>query len=325
MRFLSALAVLFALCLSPMSYGAQYYAKLTTSVSGGSTGGGKVYASNSPTENENYYGAEDRQSVTASRWGFAFLPPRSATIDTLYAFAKPDDGFRFVSWGGSSSGVYTMRHNPSITTKKTDPDNPEEWTDVATFERIQSREINLCVGDVAKLHYDIAGDKKEEKYAACDATGSGNIIDLQWEGLGASTASGDSTTYRSCCLTITALEPGKSQVRLRRKVTDDVLTGDYDIIDVVVREERRLKRGTETTVSCACTAVSQGNATWSDIRSDDNGVATITGAAAQTAMDASFMVRSVEAGKTTVYAVNTNLVTQTTGSGADRKTEVLVC
>ena len=35
------------------------------------------------------------------------------------------------------------------------------------------------------------------------------------------------------------------------------------------------------------------------------------------------MVRSVEAGKTTVYAVNTNLVTQTTGSGADRKTEVL--
>ena len=49
MRFLSALAVLFALCLSPMSYGQQYYAKLTTSVSGGSTGGGKVYASNSPT------------------------------------------------------------------------------------------------------------------------------------------------------------------------------------------------------------------------------------------------------------------------------------
>ena len=61
MRFLSALAVLFALCLSPMSYGAQYYAKLTTSVAGGSNGGGKVYASNSPTENENYYGAEARQ------------------------------------------------------------------------------------------------------------------------------------------------------------------------------------------------------------------------------------------------------------------------
>lgn len=323
MRFLSALAVLFALCLSPMSYGAQYYAKLTTSVAGGSNGGGKVYASNSPTENENYYGAEDRQSVTASRWGWPTWLSGSATIDTLYAFAKPDDGFRFVSWGGISSGVYTMRHNPSITTKKTSSSDPQVWTDKATFERIQPREIILCVGDVAKLHYDIAGGATTEKYAACEATGGGNIIDLQWEGLGASTASGDSTTYRSCCLTITALEPGESQVRLRRKVTDDVLTGDYDIINVVVREERRLKRGTETTVSCACTAVSQGNATWSDIRSDDNGVATITGAAAQTPMDASFMVRSVEAGKTTVYAVNTNLVTQTTGSGADRKTEVL--
>lgn len=326
-RLVHCLALALTL-LTPLAWGGSnaFYAKLTAKVA--DTGGGQVYASKNVGLAPGSFSAEG--STDSMGTG------TSSGEVTIYAFAKPNDGNRFVGWSDSSSSAntiksYALRWAGKYTAQKASgwfntggrgEGNATIYTTYGHFEQIEPAEIHLCVGDVLVLNYDIAGGTTKEKYAQYQATGDGSIVSVAVAGQGASTGSDGEARQRGCTLTVTALEPGSQEIRLQKQNEANNIYGDYDILKVVVDEERRVKRGSSVTVEgLATSVVSSGNAAWTAPASSATGIA--TGAyTAQATTSAAVTVTGVEAGRATITAKNVKGGASTAWAGAEYRLRV---
>lgn len=325
------LLMLAMMLLAPTVWGGDnaFYAKLTAKVA--NTGGGKVYASKAEGLTPGSFTDGADGSTDAMGTG------TSAGNVTIYAFAEPSDGYRFVGWSESASSAatiasYSLRWAGTYKAQKGSglfniggrgQGNATTYTRYGHFEPITPATIHLCVGDVLVLNYDIAGGTTTAKYAQYQATGDGSIVLVAVAGQGATTGSGDAARRRGCTLTVTALEPGTQEIRLRKQNEANNIYGDYDILTVVVGEERRVKRGSSIDVEegLATSVVSAGNAGWTAPVSSSAGIA--TGAyTAQGTTSANVTVTGVEAGRATITAKNVKGSATTAWAGAEYQLRV---
>lgn len=327
---LLTLAMMF---LAPTAWGGDFafYAKLTAKVA--ETGGGKVYASKNEALTPGSFTDSEDGSTDAMGTG------TSAGDVTIYAFANPSNGWRFVGWSESESSTasissYSLRFAGIYKAQKKDgtiwgidyggrgQGNATQYTRYGHFEPITPATIHLSVGDVLVLNYDIAGGTTTAKYAQYQATGDGSIVKVDVAGHGATTGSGDAARLRGCSLTVTALEPGTQEIRLRKQNEENNIYGDYDILTVVVDKERRVKRGSSIDVKgLATSVVSAGNAGWTAPVSSSAGIA--TGAyTAQGTTSANVTVTGVEAGRATITAKNVKGGDSTAWAGAEYRLRV---
>ena len=318
--------------LVPTAWGGgnAFYAKLTAKVA--NTGGGKVYASK--TEGLTPGSFTDSANGSTDAMGTS----TSAGNVTIYAFADPLDGYRFVGWSESASSAaaiasYSLRWAGTYKAQKGSglfniggrgEANATTYTRYGHFEQIIPAAIHLCVGDVLVLNYDIAGGTTPAKYAQYQATGDGSVVSVAVAGQGAATGSGDAARRRGCTLTVTALEQGTQEIRLRKQNEANNIYGDYDILTVVVDEERRVRRGSSIAVEgLATSAVSAGNAGWTAPTSSPAGIA--TGAyTAQATTAANVTVMGVEAGRATITAKNVKTISNSSSTlaGAEYRLRV---
>ena len=318
-KFWKLLALMATFVLLPSAFAAKYDAKLIVGVvdPNPETPCGYVFASTSP-------GAGDVMSnyttTTTNAVSKANVKGKgnnaTANVDTIYAFARPAPGYRFLGWTTEStrptdvSGYksFLMNYRTSIPGQKNGQKynyNQSTTTYYAHFEKIEEWTIKMCVGDTVRLYYDAAsyGGLKDAKYASYQATGSGNVVSAEAFVDGAT--NGASGKSRGCYLEITAYEAGVVTIGLQRQVEGDTAWGDYDIlIDVEVSDERQLKRGASATLDCICSPISSGAATWAAPVFSTAGIVSASAYAEASAAGAKLTVTGEEAGTTTVTASN---------------------
>ena len=312
-RILTLLAALF---LVPAAFATSnwgtYYATLTTKVA--NTGAGKVYATtNASGDNLGSY-SDTESSATSSQYQFS----ADTSIEKLYAYARPNEGYRFLGWysnntAPANNGYDSFLLNWKTSLKGSKNQGEKTYTYYAHFSQITPSEIHLCVGDTLTLSYDVVGNATTGQYADYQAAGSGNVVSAEAVGTGASSNS----KYRGCSLTIKAFDEGTATVKLQRRVNGDSAWGDYDIINVTVSGERRLKRGESVELSCVCSSVGAGNATWTGPTSSDASIVSAPRYASQSASESKLVVKGVESGTATVTAGNRTGSANTAYSGAE--------
>ena len=237
------LVLLLASFLSPVAWGntSTYYAKLTATAA--PTGSGTVYVSTSNSDSGGAYAA------SSSATGSKTVQGSSAEV-TLYAFAKANDGYRFLGWNSSSTSTDDLKTaNPltvSLTATGTSQENPKpSETSYAHFQKITATSITLNVGDSVRFYYkDLSGKN-------LNTPTTGNSVTVK--------ANAQSAAY----VEITATKAGSSTVTI--KAGSGNTLSDYDVIDVTVTDELRLfelGKDESVTLDCPCTEVSQGGSTW---------------------------------------------------------------